>query len=212
MISIKVEESGSYELAPAGQHTAVCYGVYDLGHQQKKKYGTDEFESKRIVRFVWELVGEEGKMADGKPFVVSREYNATYHPKGMLRKHIEAWRGKPFESEADLRNFSVEKVIGKPCLLTVVHSSGERVYANVENITQLPKAMLQSIPKKIHNEFVEFSFEPFNQSVFDSLPDFLKEKIKKSPEYQQEMVKANNGHPVKTSEGDVETIDDEIPF
>ncbi len=211
MISIKVEESGSYELAPAGQHTAVCYGVYDLGHQQKKKYGTDEFEPKRIIRFVWELVGEEGKMADGKPFVVSREYNATYHPKGMLRKHIEAWRGKRFESEAELRNFSAEKVIGKPCLLTVVHSSGERVYANVENITQLPKAMLQSIPKKIHNEFVEFSFEPFNQSVFDSLPDFLKEKIKKSPEYQQEMVRAGNGHPVKTSEG-VETIDDEIPF
>lgn len=214
MISIKVEDTGSssYELAPAGQHTAVCYGVYDLGQQQKKKYGTEEFELKRIVRFVWELVGEEGLMSDGKPFVVSREYNGTLHPKSLLRKHIEAWRGSPYKSEEELNGFTLEKLIGRACLLTVVHTTGERVYANVENVTQLPKAMRSLVPKKLHNNYCEFGFTPFDINVFESLPDFLKEKIKKSPEYKEEMNKLSNGRPVKDSQGNVETEEDEIPF
>ena len=160
-----------FEQCPAGSFAARCYQIIDLGHQTIEWQGTAKVVPK--VRITWEL---NEAMADGRPFSISKEYTASIGDKANLRKDLEAWRGRPFSSE-ELRNFSLENVLGAPCLLGVVHrpsKDGSKVYANVGSVMALPKGM--SAPELV-NPTVKFDIATFDNKVFDSLSNYVQKKI-----------------------------------
>ena len=193
---------GDFEQCPAGSFAARCYQIIDLGHQTFEWKGEAKVAPK--VRITWEL---NEMMSDGRPFSISREYTASIGDKANLRKDLEAWRGRPFSAE-ELRNFSLENVLGAPCLLGIVHKPSKdnsKVYANVGSIMALPKGMPSP---ELVNPAVKFDIGTFDQKVFDGLSSYVQKKILMSKELEE------NGIPQASSQDEpvIEEDDGTVPF
>lgn len=130
---------------------------------------------------VFELSGETVEI-DGKqePKTLSRTFNFTQSKNGGLRKFVQSWLGKTFSDEAFV-GFDINDLVGLPAQLSVVLSeSGE--YANIDAVMQLPKGMpapAATLP------LIRFDMEPWNDTHFQQLPEWAREKVKKSTQYQK---------------------------
>ena len=170
-------KGGDYEQPEVGSFAAICYKVVDMGTQTTSYKGEDKKAHKLII--YWEL-GQ--KMKDGRPFSVSQRYTVSLHEKANLRKTLEAWRGKKFSQE-DLDTFNEKKILGRPCLLSLVASEDGK-YINVTNVTSVPVGL--PIPEQVNpSSFLSLQKEEFDQTVFDALSDNLKAKIMLSPEWRE---------------------------
>ncbi len=140
MAIIAKASTGSGEVfapAPAGMHRAICCDVVDLG-MVTGAYGT-----KHKVRVIWQT---ETAMPDGKPYLVDQRYTLSLDERSNLRKDLETWRGRPFTLE-EAAGFDLERLIGIPCGLLVVHKPKQKnpneVFANVQAVfLQMPGAPL----------------------------------------------------------------------
>ena len=198
---LKEGSTKEFEQAPSGNHVARSIGLIDLGTQTGEWQGKPTVRRQIVVR--WELPTET--MQDGKPFIVSKFYTASLGERATLRAHLTAWRGREFTSQ-ELMSFHAKNILGKPCLLNVIHSDSGK--ARVEGVSSLPKGM--EVPAQI-NPTVYFSLEreEFDDKVFESLPEFYKELIRKSPEY---MELSGPVSPVKKGGGSFDDMADDIPF
>lgn len=190
---IKPNES-TFTPPPDGPQPAACYRIVDLGTQDGSYLGKPN--RKRTLLITWELFCEE-KMQDGRPFSIGKKYTWSMHEKSTLRKDLESWRGLAFQ-EKDFASggFRLESVLGKPCLLNIMHEhKNDSTYANVKGISRLPKQMTVGGPSNPLT-FVWLSPDEFDQAQFNSLSDKLKEIIVKSPEYKAIM----SGEPVEHEE------------
>ena len=178
-MKIPAPNESTFERAPEGNHVALCYRVIDMGTQ------ATQFGDKRQVMFSWELPNE--LMETGEPFVVnSRRMTLSGNEKGNLRIMLESWRGRAFSKE-DFATFTIESVLGKPCLLNIVHevnAETQKTYAVVKAVTPIPKGT--QVPAS-HNPITFFSFDEFDINVFESLPDYYRELIAATPEYTTAM-------------------------
>ena len=131
--------NGEYhEQPPAGNHPAVLIGLIDLGTHEESFQGQKPTK-KRKVMLVWELTTEKMSGMKDANHVIANRYTFSMHPKAGLRKVLESWRGKKY---GDDEQVDVSAVLGKPCLLSVTHSTaGDRLYANVAGVQSVPKAM-----------------------------------------------------------------------
>lgn len=196
-----IKRNGSApEPVPAGNHVARCIQLVDMGTQKSEWQGKVKFAAK--VRITWELpdVLKEFREGEGeKPMLISKTYTASMHEKAALSKDLESWRGRAFTDE-ERDGFDLKKVLGQPCLLNVIHENkGGTVYANIASVSPVPKGMPV---KPAVNTVLVFSFDSYSSEVFESLPDFLKDKIRLSPEYAN----ATNG-----AQHSAEDFEDEIP-
>jgi hypothetical protein len=116
---------------PDGVFPGVCVDVVDLGMV------TNNFGTKHMIKVVWET---DQKMDDGRPFTVQKRYTASLHEKSTLAKDLKTWRGRPFTPE-EMRGFDIDKVVGAPCQLVIVHAEKEgAVYANVTTVMKADPA------------------------------------------------------------------------
>ena len=143
-------------------------------------------------------------MSDGRPYSISKEYTASIGPKSNLRKDLEAWRGRPF-TEDELRAFSLENVLGAPCFIGIAHvQKGEKTFANINSIMALPKGM--DCPE-LTNAKVKFEIDNFDETVFESLSEYVRKKILMSKELEDGDIPKRRPDPVVA---DVE--DESVPF
>lgn len=173
---LKDNGTSEYETAPSGSHVAICYSIIDIGTQRNDYQG--EVNYKRQVIFHWELCHElmTGKN-EGRPFSVMKFYTASLNEKANLRIDLKNWRGRDFTPE-ELMGFDAKNILGKPCILSVTLS--DKGKAKVTGVTAMTKGT--PVQKQV-NPSVYFSLDSFDKELFESLPDWLKEKIKASPEY-----------------------------
>lgn len=191
-----------FELVPAGQYSAICYRVVDLGTQEQKD-AMGKVSHKRKIVISWEL---DERMSEGKRFSQHERYTLSLHEMSALRPMLESWRGKAFTPEEE-ENFDVSKLIGAPCLLQIVHNlSNGKTYANMSSIMKLPKGME---PIVMENERLEFSLADFSEASYEKLSDSLKTTIAKSPEYME--IKKPSAQTVADAIAKP-ILDDEIPF
>lgn len=186
-MKLPVPSEGSFERCPAGNHLAVCFEVVDLGTQEYKF--NDEEGKRHQIWIGWETPNELDE--EGRPFTIGQRYTLSSHERSNLRKDLESWRGKAF-SEEDFGTFDICDIIGKGCFLNVVHVERKgKTYANPDTVAALPKGTqtpaLVNEPHKL-----DLDPESFDSEQFDALPDWLKETVKKSPEYK---FIAENGAP-----------------
>lgn len=161
------------EMAPEGVHKAVCINVIDLGTQEFTFKGKPQ--SARKVSIGFELLGKRNKA--GEPFVVQQRYTFSNSKKSNLMKDLKGWLGV---KDPD---FDMDKCLGKSALITIKHDdAGE--YANVTNVGGVPDGTKFPKPAKAPVSLY-LSAEDFDESTFDSLPDYFKEKIAASPEYDE---------------------------
>lgn len=171
------------ELIPADTYVARCYSMIHVGTNEEEIMG----ETKRLnkVRLTWELPNELRDF-DGvqKPLVISKEYTLSMHEKATLRKDLESWRGLGF-TEEEAKSFDVTKLLGIPCMLSVVHTKSKSgdMYAKIGSISKIMKGM--QCPAQFNSSF-EFNYtDKFSDDAIEALPDFIKEKIKASEEYRE---------------------------
>lgn len=192
---------GDFDPAPAGAHIARCFRIIDLGSQEKTWQGQTKMAHQ--ILFTWEL--PTARMQDGRPFTISTRYTASLSEKAQLRAVLESWRGKKF-SPQELEGFDLYNVLGKTCLLNVVHTDkGDKVYANVASVMPVPAGM--EIPKA-ENAQVFFSLAAFDKTVFEGLPENIQKTIMSSPDYADAAAAA----PKTSGKFDDAGLDDDIPF
>lgn len=175
--------STDFKPVDAGTYVARCYSMVHIGTIETEYMGETKEQNK--VRITWELPTELKVFKEEKgeqPQVVSKEFTLSMHEKSNLRKFLESWRGKGF-TEEEAKKFDVTKLLGKSCMLSIIHKTSKqgKIYAEISSISTLPKGM--TCPDQINNSF-EFTFTPYDVSKFESLPDWLKDKIKQSKEYR----------------------------
>lgn len=173
----------SYTPVEAGTYSARCYRFIDLGTQ--KITAPDGVKLQHKVSLSWELPTE--LMEDGRPYTISKRYTWSMHEKANLRKDLEAWRNKKFApEELGEGGFNIKKVLGTDCTLTIVHKDGNEgnTFANVQAVSAVMKGM--QVPE-LTNEtlYLALTENDFDSIIFDTLPDRIKEDIKKSPQYQE---------------------------
>jgi len=207
MLTAKATSEKQFELAPEGTHIARCIQIVDLGTQSVEFNGEKKEQHK--ARITWELPSETRvfKEENGEqPFLVSKEFTVSLSDKANLRKVLESWRGKAFD-ETELQGFDIMNVLGVPCMLQIIHKTSKtgNKYAEISSVMKLMKGT--NCPSQI-NASTSLSFEDWNEEVFNGLNDWLRDKIKLSPEYkalrepENMHVKDDNGTPT----------DDGLPF
>lgn len=215
---------GTFTPAPAGQHNAVLTRFIDLGTQTTNgMYGT---KSQRKVQLGWEIPAErvtwnkDGVDHEG-PVLHTERMTFSSHEKAIFRQRLESWRGKALTDE-DFGTFDCKNLLGVGALLQIVHDNNNgTLYANLNAIMLPPGG--KDVWAKPEGPIVYFSLDDFNQEVFDSLTDRMKETIMGSPEYQAVFGVNNqqqNGNHQQSSGGagygsggrPSGDLDDEIPF
>ena len=195
--------SNSFDPAPAGWSVARCFAIIDLGTHYDQKWDKET----HMVRIGFEL--PNALRDDGKPFAIYCRYTLSHHEKSRLRKDLEAWYGKRFDTN-DLNRvggFDLGKLIGRAAFVNVTHTEdGDNTYANIASIGPLPK---DTKCPDAFNDPVVFSLTDFDQAVFDKLTDKTKEQIQKSVEWQKLNAPETGGRAGAKSFADIES---DIPF
>jgi hypothetical protein len=141
-----------------------------------------------------------------QPLVISKEYTLSMNEKANLRKDLKSWRGKDFTDE-EAKKFDITNLLGVSCMLNVIHvtsKDGSKQYASISGITPLPKGI--DCPPQV-NKSICLSFDNFDNALFNSMPDFIKEKIVSSVEYKAMQ------RPQEVEVVEDETINtDDVPF
>ena len=196
---------GDFERTPAGMHVARCWRVVDLGTQSSTWQGKPKQQHKIMLSF--EIVSPGTAMQDGRPFTISQRYTASLSENAQLRKDLESWRGRKF-SAAELEGFDLKNLLGKPCLINVVHEEkADKTYENIQSITPLMPGMTAPPAK---NESYLFSLAEFDGAVYDQLTDGLKKVIADSPEYKA--MQSGSPAPANKPAQNMADLDDDIPF
>jgi hypothetical protein len=194
------------QLPPADNLPARCVQIIDCGTQEEEWEGVKS--SKRKLRVTWELPTVEFTSQDGETYnpIISREYTASLHEKSILRPMLEAWRGRAFSSD-ELDDFEITKLLNATCLIQVAHKEKRTggQCAVIANVSKLPKGM--KCPER-QRALSEYSASEGDSELYRTLPDWLKDKIALSPEWQEVVKK--NGAPQSTRADHVP--DDEVPF
>jgi hypothetical protein len=183
-------------LIPAGTHLAVLYSIVDLGTQENKS--DPKKGPMRVVMLTWEFPKKRADFdGQSRPLVLNKQMAFSMYKKAGLRKIVEAMTGKTL-SNKDADEFDLETILGTGCVVSVKHvqsNDGTKTYNNFVSCGTLMEGMTAPKPE---NKTVIYSVDDGNNDVFESLPNWIKQKIQASPEW--------------SGEGDKEEEGDEIPF
>lgn len=209
MAILATTNSTPREPIPAGNYVARCYQMVQIGTVMELINGEQKMLNK--VRIGWELPTELKvfKEENGEqPYVISEEFTLSMNEKANLRKMLASWRGKDF-SEDEAKSFDITKLIGAKCMINVIHKASKkdasRIYEKIGSVSSIPKGL--DCPPAINNASI-LSFDDFNVDLYNSLPDFIKDKVKSSLEY------AAMQHPnvIRTQSHVSDVEDDGLPF
>jgi hypothetical protein len=209
MSIIAKNNSTPREPIPSGNYIARCYQMIEIG--TVTEFISGSAKTMRKVRIGWELPEELRvfKQENGEqPLVVSKEYTLSMNEKSNLRKDLKSWRGKDF-TDVEAESFDITKLLGIPCMLNIIHKPSKkdssRVYEEIAGITSLPKGV--KCPPQINDTF-ELNYESFDTELFNTLPDFIKQKMQGSVEYAA----MKNPHVRNMEPADVTEPFDDLPF
>ena len=176
---MKIKDRAKPKTPPVepGVYMAVCVGVVDLGEQYSEAFKS--YSNK--VKFVWALPGEtieiDGKTEERQ---LSREFAVATKKNSKLRTFLGGWNSKNYSDE-EFMELDLFDQIGKACQLNVVlNDTGE--YANVDSVMPIPKGFPAPVSK---TAFFTWDMDNWNDAVFEKLPEWTQEQIKKSTQYQK---------------------------
>jgi hypothetical protein len=216
-MALNASDTGSgvdFEPAPGGTHIARCVSMIDIGTSEYEWQG--EVKSRRQVFIMFELpntkktyTNKEGQEVI-EPFCVSGFYTLSLGDKANLTHLLQGWRGKEFTDEEKAK-FDISVLVGKSCLLSVVRYTKQngKPGSKIQSASGLADGM--ECPPQF-NKSVLFSFDDFDQGVFDGLSEGLKKMVMKSDEYGILSGKAVPQPPQSENPAPPADDFDEVPF
>ncbi|NDB59064.1 hypothetical protein EB001_11495 [bacterium] len=206
------ESNSTFVPVPTGMHLARCYRIIDLGTQESTYMGNIKHLPK--VMFQFEVHSEDSQgnptvTTKGDPMTVSKNFTLTLAEKSTLRKDLQTWRGKDFTAD-ELKGFELKNVLGQWAMISVVETENNgKTYTNIATINPVPANMKKAgLPDGV-NELKLFSIADADLELFNSFSDGLKEKIRKSPEWERLHGGPDTG---SASSANFDDIDDDLPF
>lgn len=176
---MKIKDRAKPKTPPVepGVYMAVCVGVVDLGEQYSELYKS--YSNK--VKFVWALPSEtievDGKTEERQ---LSREFSVATKKTGKLRTFLSSWNSKNYSDE-EFMELDLFDQIGKACQLNVVLNDTCE-YANVDSVIPIPKGFPEPTSK---TAFFTWDMDAWDDAVFEKLPAWTQDQIKKSTQYQK---------------------------
>lgn len=175
-----------------GQYPAIIYQIIDLGSQKFSKNGSEWFSPQRLIGF--ELPGMTFETKNGETLskVISITAFDSLNPSknGQIgqREVIDAAAQAQGWDEEQLAAYDIDQLLGKSVMLTVsgVESNG-KVYQNITAIETLPGGMIVEPIR----ENVSISVGDFVSLNNLDIPDWIKNKIASSKEYQDHIALEN---------------------
>jgi len=155
-----IKENSTFTPAPIGAFGARLLKAIDLGTQEDKYYG-----SKRKILVSFELPGE--LMDSEEPYAVSNWYSVSLNKKSNLRQDLISWLGRDLMTD-ELKNFNWGIVKDLPCLVSIVHKTGDEgsVRAFIQSISPLPEGMTV---KPLQGDQIIFDLENFDAILFETI-------------------------------------------
>ena len=201
------KESGKdFTPVPAGTHVARCFAVISLGTQSSPM-----FPASFKVMLMWEVPGEHIEI-DGKPapMTIPKEYTLSLSEKAHLRHDLQSWRGKDFTKQ-ELEGFEVQKVIGFPCMLSVLHkeSAKKKTYAVVAAVSAMPKGV--QCPPQWHKT-IHYEISDGQNDVFQALPEWIQKKIAQCEEWTAPRAAAEEPESAGAAPDAQTEPEDTVPF
>jgi len=201
-MSLVARQGNSIDPIEAGNHHGICVAVIDLGTQYNDRFQKEQPK----VMITWELIDFpiESDNSDGFR-LISREYTAVLSEKSNLYADLISWRGRDFTPE-ELEGFNIKNVLGANCLVNVVNiAKNNKTYSNVTAVAKLPKGMTA---KKGTYQLI-YDMDEDVEAIPEGVPDWIKEKIKKSREWIAAVNPQDYDEPAVT---DTDVDDSDIPF
>lgn len=169
------------ETIEEGNYPATLYKIVYMGTIDGE-YKGEKFSSYKI-NLTWELptemkVWKEGEEA--KPVSVSKMYTLSVNSKANFRKILEGIVGGMTDAEAV--NFDVDELLGKSCLLNISYGVSE-TGKEKQNVTTSKLIKGMETPKPFNKQVI-LSYQNWNEEVYQALPQFMREEMAKSMEYQ----------------------------
>lgn len=200
-------EGKSFDPAPKGTHVARLYKIVLLGTNEREFQGEKGWANEVLLTF--ELCNVRKTFKEGepeKPMSLSRTFTLSMGKKSNLRPFVEGFIGTAL-SDDESYAFDIESLLGEPCLLSVVHKErNDNVYANIHSAMQIPAGM--PVPELFNEKkVVDVRTSPVED--IEALPEFMKEKIYSSREWQQR----NNAFAASGPIVNLEDVNpDDVPF
>lgn len=191
---IKKEQGKTQKPVPVGMYQAVLYSIIDLGtHQADPK-----FKPSRKVAFTFELTDHFIEIDDNgesvkKRKAISKEVPmklSDYKDGSNLFKLLKSWVG--LKSVPD-EGYDLSQLLGNNAFLNIVHTPGakdpSKTYSIIDSVNPLPNGIPILEPE---NNIFCFFIEETPQRIPETIPEWARNKIMKSEEYQQHGVAAVN--------------------
>jgi hypothetical protein len=199
----------------AGNYIARLVQVIDMGLQEQRPFKGEAKPPAHEVMFTYELCTEFMKDEDGedmedKPRWISETF-PFHNLKADLAKSTK--RIKAIDPKL-VHGGDLPEMVGLPCTVTVVNNVNKKdpskVYVDVGNVTPPMKGIL--VPE-LKNEPRLFDLDEPDMEVFESLPEWIQEKLKGNLNYAGSPLQtALEGKPTKAAPEEEVEADDDNPY
>lgn len=162
----------------AGTYLGICVGVIGLGEQETELQGKTRYVEK--VKFIFETpeatIDQDGEQ---NPRQLSVEFSVARKATSRLRQFLSGWLGKMLSDEEYL-DMDIFGLIGRNANLNVVRSEDNQ-YANIASAAPLRRS---EQPMQARAQPMLFDADDWDEKVFDTLPEYLQERLKQSTQYK----------------------------
>lgn len=187
-MSLTVKRKKANKIPPmaGGNYMAVVVGLIDVGEQYSDRF--KNYTDKLII--IFEIPSETVEV-DGEqnPRWLSKDFSATLNEKSNLYKTLVSFLGRDLtESELseDGTGFDLTSLVGQGCILTVTLDTKED--GDQKNSIKQIGGLPAGIPAPhTESDLLIFDIDNRDESVFEKLPEWIQERIKKSTQYQADL-------------------------
>lgn len=182
MAIIAKKSSSDIQPLAAGVYTGRCIGVVDAGEQYSERYKNWTHKVILIFEISGEKVNVDGEM---KPRWLSKDFSLSLSERAALYKMITTWFNREPNEHEMADGFDLAILLNRPATLsvTVVEKNDAR-FNNITAILSVPASV--NVPDA-ESEELYFDISEWDDAVFDKLPGWMKERIKRSAEYQKRL-------------------------
>lgn len=196
-------------LPPQGTFPARVFKIIYLGTVTGEYKGEPTTSAK--VSITWELPTKTRVFKEGEapqPFAISKMFSHSMGKKSSLRPAIEGMLGISFLDE-EAKGYDLDDILGYSCLLGIAHKeSPDGVKAVIKSYAALPEGM--ACPPPVNTPKI-LAYDKWDEAYFETLPQWMKDEMKKTPEYLK--MKGGWADGNRKDEMDMDTVDaSQIPF
>lgn len=174
-------------LMEPGTYPARLSQVVDMGVQKQREYKGEAKEDRHEINLTYEFVEEfipddDGNEQKDKPYWLS-ERMPFYSLEAERAKSTARYYALDPKEEVD-GDFT--KLVGFPCMVTVVESKPNkdgRTFNNITGVSPMVAKMASKLPDLVHPPKV-FTLDDPDIEVFQSLPKWLQERVKENVDYE----------------------------